>query len=112
MSVARRTPIWATGEAQSAVDPSYRKLLTAVLEAAWQDLRQRPDWVPATWRSANVANRDLEREWLLSDEVRPFSFLWICQGLALDPDALRDAMLTRPPPVQVHPRPSEVSSDD
>ena len=47
------------------------------------------------------------REWMNSNEIRPFSFLWTCQALGLDPSATRTRIpsLTRLPR-EVHARES------
>lgn len=47
-----------------------RRLLCAMLEAAWSD----PLLDPA---------------WLASDAMRPMSFAWICEALGLDVEAVR-----------------------
>ncbi len=37
-----------------------------------------------------------DREWLAADNDAPFSFLWLCQHLALDPDSLRHSYDSAP----------------
>lgn len=46
------------------------------------------------WKSLDT-QRTSARDWIFSADKRPFSFLWICEVLSLDPTGLRAALLFR-----------------
>lgn len=75
-----RAPIRTTGDVPD-LGPKERALWAAVLEAAVQDIRRdlyRKD-----------RERDADRAWFGSETVRPGAFVWICELMNLDPDAIR-----------------------
>lgn len=53
-----------------------RRLWVAVLENAWDEARRDYDGVLV---------------WIMSDSQRPGAFVWVCEALGLDPEAVRKA---------------------
>lgn len=80
----------ATGDGRP-YDPS-RALWTAVLEGWYADRWTLSAGITGARRQAT----DRDHDWLVSDAVHPGSFVWICQVLDVEPDYLRQGLLTPP----------------
>jgi len=69
-----------------------RKLLLAVLEDCFllrnEARRLGPGCSLLAWKRRQVEN---DARWLASDDETPFSFVWLCRHLALEPACLRRA---------------------
>jgi hypothetical protein len=68
-------------------DPGIRRLLLAVLADALDCARASSAAHP---QSVRGRRRDEARAWLLdAARTAPFSFIWVCDGLGIDPAYLR-----------------------
>ena len=62
------------------MDDAFKKLWSAGLEQALRDVQGN-----------YYSYREEAREWFLSENYEPASFLWICDVLGLQPDQFRNA---------------------
>jgi hypothetical protein len=87
LSTVNVLPAQFFAEARASVS-GEKRLLLAVLERAISDLcNTRPS-------QSSVRDRQEARQWVESrDESSPYSFIRICEALALDPDVLRQGIL-------------------
>lgn len=63
---------------KDAVKCGAKKLCAAVLHSALVDLHAK-----------DVILKELAEEYIASDSFLPFSFLWVCEVLNMDADAMR-----------------------
>lgn len=71
-----------SSNAKESSDAGERRLWCAVLALAIEDL------------SSGNYRAVLARSWIASREAEPGSFLWICEELGLDPEAIRRRVIS------------------
>jgi hypothetical protein len=77
------------GLRRSAGDPSVHRLIVAVLEDALRLVVKGK--VTSQWKGSVRRERlvDDAQAWIAATETHPFSFVWICEALGIDPNGLR-----------------------
>ena len=72
--------------------PPEHHMLAAMINRAVLDLNPNAPFsvAPPYWRADAF-------EWIWSDAIAPFSFLWVCDMISVDPNHIRSLILKRYP---------------
>ena len=83
--------------APTQIPPGTQKLAAAMLLNAKEDLETEGCERPRYWDLAQNRHYkpqpDTARTWVTSQRDHPGSFVWCCQALRADPDAVRDRLM-------------------
>lgn len=85
----------STRPAPSPVSTPIQGLCVAMLEQASEEMRLTVVDLAKKGRD-EAPNPESARAWVKRTDDDPLGFVWCCQALNLDPDAMRQGMLRRP----------------